>query len=825
MHMRDTLTRIFDYFQTHKWVLRTILIVLFGVLAYFGLQCKLEENIFKLLPKPEAREDMPSLAFSNLKLKDKVFVLAQPKMIDGERTEATPEEMSEALDLFMEKSVAYDSATHTILNTLSDIDPLLILDAADYLAQHGPAYIDFTEEEMDSLCSEEHIRQQIRLYMALLETEVGQNFYDVISYDPCGISLKNLPESFSAETLTDAGMAGTPASSRFQNNHFFTGHGEACIGFITPTFGTDDSKTAGKMTKQLERAKKDVEDLYPNVEIIYHGTVIMAGGNSLRIRRDLGLTVGVSLLLIIFMLCITFKRPTYSFLMLIPIVYGVLLALTSIYLVRGWMSLMALGLGAIVLGVALSYCLHVMVHYVYTGDVRRTIKEQVKPVLMGSVTTIGAFAGLLLTTSSLLQDFGAFALFTIIGTTAFSLIAMPHLFPKKNTANRHAFAFLERINSYHIDRNKPICIIVLIWVAVCICHSGKYEFDSNLRHINYVSPATQYAQNQWNDLMNEGLTQQYYASYAPTLEEALEQLPGIEAVVDSMRETGIVHNKIRSSALLPSLVKQDERNEHWLAYFSEEKQQEVWGNVVRAAQKEGIDADMFEPFREKMAMTEDSELLPDAGILPEEVLNNFVEELDGMVLVYFPVKTTPENSKVAKDRLTKVPGCMVLDPYYYSTNLVELIHADFNRIMLISSIFVFLLLLVTYKNIWLALIAFLPMTLSWYTVLGAMALFHQSFNLINIVVSSFIFGIGVDYSIFIMDGLMRDDETITYHKTAITLSGTVLITCMFSLLFAVHPAINSIGFASLVGMITTMLLSYTLQPNLYRLYIKLKKKK
>ena len=67
-----------------------------------------------------------------------------------------------------------------------------------------------------------------------------------------------------------------------------------------------------------------------------------------------------------------------------------------------------------------------------------------------------------------------------------------------------------------------------------------------------------------------------------------------------------------------------------------------------------------------------------------------------------------------------------------------------------------------------------------------------------------------------------DDKTIIYHKTAITISGTVLCICMFSLFFAKHPALHSIAFASLVGMITTIMLSYTLQPNLFRLYVKLK---
>ena len=138
------------------------------------------------------------------------------------------------------------------------------------------------------------------------------------------------------------------------------------------------------------------------------------------------------------------------------------------------------------------------------------------------------------------------------------------------------------------------------------------------------------------------------------------------------------------------------------------------------------------------------------------------------------------------------------------------------------------LLLITYRNIWLTLIALLPMLLSWYTVLGAMALFGQTFNLVNIIVSSFVFGIGVDYSVFIMEGLRKGDDdnpTMVYNKTAITMSATILVICMFVLGFAVHPAVSSISFASTVGMITTIMLSYTIEPILYRFYMKIKNRK
>ena len=313
-----------------------------------------------------------------------------------------------------------------------------------------------------------------------------------------------------------------------------------------------------------------------------------------------------------------------------------------------------------------------------------------------------------------------------------------------------------------------------------------------------------------------------------TRDEALEQLPSIEQAVDSLRAIGLVEKGLNRSWLMPSLSKQQERLDAWQAYFTPAKRKQVWHTICAECNRLSIDPSLFDNFQELMANPAEPELIVETDILPPEVLENFVEQKSGLYLVYFSVKNLPENTLAVNDCLTKVDGCMLMNPYYYCKNLVELIHDDFNLIMWISMGFVLLLLLITYRNIWLTLIALLPMLLSWYTVLGAMALFGQTFNLVNIIVSSFVFGIGVDYSVFIMEGLRKGDDdnpTMVYNKTAITMSATILVICMFVLGFAVHPAVSSISFASTVGMITTIMLSYTIEPILYRFYMKIKNRK
>ncbi|MBO4250120.1 MAG: MMPL family transporter [Paludibacteraceae bacterium] len=784
------------------YIRNIILVLLVALFAWLGAQCVFEENIFQLLP--QTGEEAFRVTFENLRLKDKIFVQAVPA--EGAEEQPDPYELAEALDLFLNNVVEATQDRQDILYTLSDIDPMMLIDAADYLMAHTPAYVDFTPRQLDSLCSTEHIRQQLLFYQDFLETDLGQNLYDAVSYDPCGIALGTIGQMLPMDGSDEM-------ETRFQNNHLYGRDAQSCIGFMTPGFGVDNSREAKYLVRTMNRVRDDIRQQYPNIDILYHGTVILSGGNSERMSGDIYITVSIALLIISILLAFCLKRPMYLVLTLAALLFGTLLALAVLYLYQGGVSIMSMGIGAIVLGVAFSYVLHVLIHYIYTGDVKMTMKEQTKPVLLGSLTTIGAFAGLLFTQSRLLSDFGFFALLVIIGTTAFSLVFMPHFLPKKYAGNARAFRLLERINAYPIDRNKTIVALTVLWVVVCIAFSGHYQFDSDLNHIGYFSDDCLRAEDSWAQTMNDGKTEIYFASIAPTVEEALEALPRIEAVSGT-----------NMSLLMPSLSKQEERIAAWENYFTPEKQAEVGRNIVKACEAEGIDPSMFLPFQQMMAHPEQPELLVETGLLPQPVLDNLYEQVGNQSLVYFSVTCPPEEAQAIKDRLSAQEGCMVMDPYYYCTDLIELLHDDFNLIMWISSAFVFLLLLISYRNIWLTLIALSPMVLSWYTVLGAMALFHQPFNLVNIIVSSFVFGIGVDYSIFILEGLLKGENTsptMMYNKTAITLSAVILIICMLILGFAQHPAVQSISFASLVGMITTIMLSYTLEPNLYRLYQKI----
>ena len=144
------------------------------------------------------------------------------------------------------------------------------------------------------------------------------------------------------------------------------------------------------------------------------------------------------------------------------------------------------------------------------------------------------------------------------------------------------------------------------------------------------------------------------------------------------------------------------------------------------------------------------------------------------------------------------------------SNVAERLSAEFDYIGLVCSLIVFVFLWLAFKRFSLALIAFLPMALSWVWILAIMQLCHLQFNIVNIILATFIFGQGDDYTIFIVEGLLYERRTgkqiLPQYRQSILLSALIMLIGIGILIFAVHPAMHSLGAVTLIGMAIVLLI-------------------
>ena len=800
---------IYRFFKRHKVVFYTILFTTTILFAWFGSKIKFEEDITRLFFN--SKGGVEKFAFANLKVKDKVFI-----MFHSRNGETSPEELIEICDEFVQTIIDADTIK-AIENVLYKIEDEVFEDGLTFLYDNAPVFVEPHQYSIvDSLLQPEILDGRMADNRSLLSSSSGMAYRNLVMHDPIGLREAVMPAEGKMDFAGDYIL---------YENHFFTADTTVAVAFLSPGFESFDSMTGTELVLQIRDTAESFMEEYSDVEILYQGSSVRSVSNSQRIRMDLLITVGISLILIFILLLVCYKNKSTLFYLTVPVIHGVLFALAVMHFVVGSMSLMALGIGAIVMGVAFSYCLHVISHFKYVSDPEKVIEDQAVPLVLGSFTTICAFLGLLLTESELLHDFGLFASLGLLGTTGFALFFLPQFFkPENNRRSEKAFAILDKINSYPLERKKLLIIAILLISVVCFFKSKDVKFDSNLRSLGYNNKQLVDAQN-LIDRKRNGLPETFYfAAVSPSQDSAIILSQELCKRLDQMKATGNITDYGRISSILVPKNEQQERISQWKEYWTAEKVDEVRQKVTKAGEKHGFAAGMFTPFFNMLEGEYEPVSIIDSEVIPEAVLSNLMEFTDDNYLVFIPVHMDRDNLWHVGDEITgNNNNFLLVDPMYYASDMIEMLHRDFDTILGISSTFVLIVLLLSLRSVMLAFLAFLPMGLSWYIVLGCMAMFGMEFNLINIIISSFIFGIGDDYSIFIMDGLVEKYRSkrplLVFHKTAIFFSAIILIIVVVSLLFALHPAIRSIGVATLIGMCATILIAYTLQPFLFGLLI------
>jgi predicted exporter len=818
--MTELCIRIYRYFSRHRAVCYTLMVALFGVFGYFASQLHLEEDLNKLMPASMNEDGTTKLAFANLRIKDKTYLL-----FEGNDT-TTTERIAEVCDAFVDSLLSRDAARGEDNQVVGDVfyrlPDELMPDVIDYLSQHVPAYIDTSlYARIDTLLTPEHMTRQMQQNCRDLTGDFGSMYPDLIQMDPLGL------RSLLADEMRPL-MEGGTGSYRTLDEHFFVPDSTVCVAFLTPRFSATNTGQGSALFRMLNPLIDEFKTAAPDVRIVYHGTPASGFYNATQIKHDLMGTVGGSLLVVLLFLLFCFRRVRALALLLLPVAFGTLMGLAAMYFIRGQFSLLALGIGAVVLGVAMSYVLHILVHAHYVSQPEQLLRDQAKPVFLGCLTTIGSFMGLIFINTALLQDFGLFAAFAILGTTLFCLVFLPQLIRgDKSQGNAAAFAAIDRLNRYPFHQRKPLLAVIgLVVVASVVTFILRgTQFDADMHNLGYKAELTTYSENLLRQKTYTADKTKYFAASGQTMEEAIEHFGLLAQKLDSLQGEGLVKSFTHTEKMFIPLRVQQERIEAWQNYWTEERLRQVERLIAASAPQAGLRPESFDLFFEMARADYEPDALYQADLIPEGYLSTLMEEsYNGEYLCFTSVRCANDTVHSRQsdyyricDAVASQPNLMVLDTYYYTTDTLIAMNDDFNVLQWVSMAFVFVVLLVSFRfNLRHTLLGFLPILTSWFIVLGAMGWFGMKFNLINIIISTFIFGIGVDYSIFVMNGLLGHDERLLrYHKTAIFFSAFILIVTVSSMLLASHPAIRSVGFSTLVGLLSAVVLAYVVQPALY----------
>ncbi len=807
--METILLSIYNFYSRRRPALFTTFALLLLLAGFFAWQVKFEEDISKILPKDKKVEKLNEV-FQNSKFMDKLAVMISLK----DTAAAEPDSLVAYADTFVENIQQRLSPFIARINHKVDDDMALQLFGT--VSDHLPVYLDDKDyAAIDSLTRPETVKQTLEQDIRTLTSPAGFALKTMIAKDPVGISflgLKKLQQLQFDENF------------ELYDNYIVTKDRKHLLLFITPRYPPNNT---GKNALLLKGIDSLIETNNSRVTANYFGATAVSVGNALQLRKDSMLTQGITVLFIVVFLGVYFRKKRAPFIILVPVLFGALFSLACIYFIKGKISVIALGTGSVVLGIAVNYSLHVFNHYRHTRNIRQVIRDLAQPMTIGSFTTIGGFLCLQFVESDMLKDLGLFAAFSLIGASLCSLIFLPHFMGSKKdqqTNTAHEFSWIDKVASLKPEYNKYLVIIILVLTVLFAFWAGKVSFQSDLQDMNYMSRKLKDSEKQLNRINQFALQSVYLVTEGKTLDEALANNEKLVAEIDKLQQKDIIKKYSGVSSLIISDSLQRKKIGKWNAYWTAEKKNALMTNLLSEGAALKFNATAFDSFR---AMLNAAYTPVDKEAMAEvrkNFLDDYITEKSGKTTVVTLVKSTPDKKQEVFDAFENQEHVTVLDKQYLTRRFVDIINADFSSIALMTSLLVFVVLLMMYGRIELTLVSFIPMFISWVWILGIMGMAGIQFNIINIIISALIFGLGDDYSLFIMDGLLQEYKTgkknLSSFKSSIILSAITTVAGMGVLIFARHPALRSIAFISIIGILCVVIMSQILIPFFFSVLIR-----
>lgn len=808
--MEKILLHIFYFFQKRLPALYITFAVIILSAGWFAFQVKFEEDISRILPNDKKIEKLNSV-FQNSRFMDKLAVTVSLK---DTAAAAEPDSLVAYAEALVENIQQKLAPYITSINY--KVDDGLSFQLFETISNHLPVYLnekDYTE--IDSLITPARVRQTLEENIRTLTSPSGFALKNMISKDPVGITflgIKKLQQLQYDENF------------ELYDNYILTKDRKHLVLFITPKYPPANT---GKNALFLKGLDSLVTGSNPNISATYFGATAVSAGNALQLRKDSLLTQGITILFIIIFLGVYFRKKSAPLLILIPVLTGALFSLACIYFIKGSISVIALGTGSVVLGIAVTYSLHVFNHYRHTGNIQQVIKDLAIPMTVGSLTTIGGFLCLQFVESEMLKDLGLFAAFSLIGASLCSLIFLPHFITGKKTPGRAGAqqpSWIDRLASLKPEYNKYLVLIILALTVFFAFWAGKVGFQSDLQEMNYMSAALKASEKKLNRINQYALQSVYLVTEGATLDDALVNNEKLVSDIEKLQGKGIVKKYSGVSSLIISDSLQKIKIEQWNRYWTAEKKHALMARLLTEGAALKYNAAAFENF--KLLLNNEYKTVGKEAMaeVRKNFLDDYITEKPGKTSVVTLVKAFPEKKQLVYDAFEKSELVTVLDKQYLTRRFVDIINADFSSIAWMTSLLVFGVLLLMYGRIELTLVSFIPMLISWVWILGIMSLAGIPFNIINIIISALIFGLGDDYSLYVMDGLLQEYRTgkknLSSFKSSIIISAITTIAGMGVLVFAKHPALKSIALISIIGILAVVIMSQVLIPFFFSILIK-----
>ncbi len=790
---------LYDALSRRRRLTAALLLIVLSVCGMLVMRMHYKENIADFLPQNEQSRKYESV-YAKLGGQNKIAVIFT-QAGDSVPGDEAVDRIAPAMETFGRLWAEADTDS-CVTDMQVRVDEERMMELLDFVRANYPYFLTEADySRIDSLLSRpDYVAHCLEENKRLLMLPAGGFLSENLRYDPLRLfsPLLNKLQTF-----------GLTERYRVADGYLFDKESGKGLVFFSSPYGISESGQNEKLAEMIESVARQTEAAHPEISVSAVGAPLIAVTNARQIKADSLLSVSLAVVLILGLLLFAFRRIGDLWWIAASTGFGWLFALACISLYKDSISMIVLGIGSVIIGIAVNYPLHFLDHLKHEPNKRTALKEMIPPLLIGNVTTVSAFLCLLFLDAEAMHDLGLFGSLTLVGTILFVLVFLPVLAAQRKAARTVYHFNLDRLVPFRLKKRKLFFLPLVVITAVLGYFSLNTSFDADMQHINYMTSR----QRSDLSLLSSSLRQQdgtkriYAVAEGETMEQALRNNEEL------MSKAAPANDGI--GTFLPSQVEQRKRLERWERFRQEHAA--TLTAFREECRRQGFSENAFSPFLESTATRYETRDISHFGPFMQTIGKNFVQEQDGTIRIVNYVQIPAEEAASLKETLNGLsPGCFAFDAEDVSSQLVSILSDDFNFIGLMCGFVVFAFLWLSFGRVELGFLSFLPLAVSWIWILGLMQVFGVQFNIVNIILATFIFGQGDDYTIFITEGLMYEyaygKKTLDSYKNSVALSALIMFIGIGTLILGKHPAMRSLAEVTIIGMATVVIMTYYLPP-------------
>ncbi|MBI5509760.1 MAG: FAD-dependent oxidoreductase [Deltaproteobacteria bacterium] len=664
----------------------------------------------------------------------------------------------------------------------------------------------------ESLLAPEALRRSLALVRARVLAPEGMLAKEYLTRDP-----------FDSVATTLAGLQALPGLPQLDasSGRFFSRDGSALLLIAEPVGNPFAGSDAARTMAVISEAETKVATAAPGVRLRVIGAHRFARDAEAIIRHDVHFGVVTSLVAVLLIFWIFFRRLRLVLVALPPLLFGACIAAAVAGLLCAPVHGIVLAFAGSCLGLAIDYTVYLMATVAAVGGGARAALPTAARRLGGSMhllvgTTLAGLGALLLSHVAAMQQMGLIAAGAVAGAFCGALvwvpIVLPLVSPEGTLAPLSAGPWTWAVRS---AMRRPRWLLAAVsFVAVALAGlAAQTRVDGDLRHLDTHTAAARADEARFLEAFGDPATSGLALVTAPSLDAGLALA---ERVVAALHAAGLTE-VLSPTALAPSAVTRAARHEGW-CHDAGARQATFREQVVAAGFRPeafaALAADWQRLCREPLADAKDGLALM-SGIVGRPVVR---AGADGRVRLAVAFDGTAPEMAAARAALSPIAGVTYVHRQALNERLVAVIGQDLPRLGLWSLALVTVILVIGLGGLWRPFCALAPAGLAVLAFFGVMAATDTPINLMNLCVLPLLNGSGTDYGILMAYAdADADHRALEARAFGLTVAAATTLAGFGPMAFADYYALATIGRSVLLAIGAAALFALVVPPALLSL--------